>query len=125
MILKILLRIVFILMLAAPVALLFGMSAVVGNRTEVPPDQQSQWMSEHIWEITKLWWQSAILYAVGFWNAYHLWKPRSVALAWVALLCGILPVVCFPVGTLLTLPCLVTLFRKRMLWFWRKEPHAA
>jgi len=127
---NILLRVFAAVLIASPVAVLFGMSSIIGNRNEVPPAQQAQWMSDHFSATLRLWSWGILLYAAGFWFAFFLLRrrvlrPRAVVLWWWALVCGLLAASFVPLGTLLALPCLVTLFWKRSLYFSRDETHAA
>jgi len=114
------------LLIASPVFVLFGIPAIVGRRDEVPPAQQGLWMSAHVSAMMQFWFWGTLLYAVGFWFAFILLRrgvlgPRAVFLWWWALLCGLLASLFVPFGTLLALPCLVTLFRKRSFYFQRHE----
>jgi hypothetical protein len=124
------LRIFAFALMASPLVVLFGMSSFIGNRTQVPASQQAQWMSDHMPKMMTLWSLGALLYAVGFWVAFilllrRILRPRAAILWWWALLCGLLAASYVPLGTMLAVPCLYTLFWQRRLYFNRNETHTA
>lgn len=127
---KILLPATTSVLMAGPFAVLFGMPFVVGNRNEVPTPLQAQWMSDHFPATLQLWSWGILLYATGFWFAFFLLpqrvsRPAGFVLRWWALVCGVLAATFVPLGTLLALPCLITLFWKRSLYFSKSETKAA
>jgi len=127
---QVLLRLLASALMASPFVVLLGMSSIIGNRTQVPASQQAQWMSDHFSATLRLWSWGTLLYAAGFWFAFFLLRhrihrPRAVVLWWWALVCGLLAASFVPLGTLLALPCLITLFWKRSLYFSRDESHPA
>jgi len=108
--------------LAAPFIVLFGLSPLERHGHEVPPAQYGRWFSEHFSIITGTWSIGVAVYALGFWTAFFLLRrrtlrPRAVGLWWWALICGLLAASFVPWGTLLAVPCLVTLFWRRSLYF--------
>jgi len=127
---QILLRLLVSVLIASPFVVLFGMSSIIGNRNQVPPAEQAQWMSDHFLAMQNLWSFGILLYAAGFWCAFillhrRILRPRAIILWWWALICGLLAASYVPVGTLLSLPCLITLFWKRSLYFQHDETPTA
>ena len=117
------------LLIASPVIVLFGIAGLSGPH-DLPPALRIQEKSEMMPSIFHLWDMGVLLYAVGFWPTFFLLRygvlhRRAAALWWCSLLCGLLSAVFIPIGTILALPCLVVLFRRRSIYFHASERQTA
>ena len=86
----------------------------------------SQWLSELMPIIFGLWLRCALLYAIGFWLIYVLLKCGLLrrparSLWWFCLAFGLLVASFVPFGTIVALPSLVVLFKKRTLFHEREK----
>ena len=122
---QILLKSLVTLLIASPVIILFGAASLSGPH-DLPPALRAQHKSEIMPSVFDLWNLGVLLYAVGFWLTFLLLRwgvlhRRAAALWWCSLLCGLLSASFIPIGTVLAIPCLVVLFRRRSIYFQTDE----
>jgi hypothetical protein len=101
---QLLLKSLIALLIASPVVGLFG-GAMMGYPTDLTP-------------VMVLWCVTVHLYAVGFWVSFALLRRgllhrRATALWWWSFGFGLLVATFVPLGTILAVPCLIVLFRRR------------
>jgi len=108
-------------LLASPFVV-FLSTALLDPPNDSTAQEYASWRSTTMPTVFELYLLSAFLYLVGFCTTYlvvrrRLSSDKARALWWCSLLAGAFSALFVPVGTLLALPCVVMLFRRRALYF--------
>jgi hypothetical protein len=101
-------RVVLAILLTSPLSLLIASSGNVN-----PHDIAS---------MINLWCVAAVAYSAGFWLTFFLIRrgslqSRSIGLWCLSLVFGLFTALFVPIGTILALPCLVTMFWRWKIYF--------
>ena len=116
-----LLRAMGIALLASPFVISLS-TAVLDPPNDSTAQEYASWRSVTVPTVFRFYLLSAFLYVAGFCITYlvvrrQVYPAKARALWWCSLVAGAFSALFVPIGTVLALPCLVTLFRRRSLYF--------